>query len=158
MHGAAQGGWPHKGSYGPHAACREADRWTNTVKEHFDDNVAGQSILIHEIVTSFFFSRLNQSAKFQLEQDLKEKYEAQNLDSSCAAMTPHFLINTEQTLNGKAVSSRWPAMFFLIPIQCSKGSVSVTLFTILFWGLGVAAVRDECLLFAVCWYSNWSFM
>ncbi|XP_019716770.1 tektin-1 [Hippocampus comes] len=49
--------------------------------------------------------RLNQSAKFTLEQDLKEKYEAQNLDSSCASMTPHSLINTEQTLNGKAVSS-----------------------------------------------------
>ncbi|XP_051934972.1 tektin-1 [Hippocampus zosterae] len=49
--------------------------------------------------------RLNQSAKFQLEQDLKEKYEAQNLDSSCASMTPHSLINTEQTLNGKPVSS-----------------------------------------------------
>uniref|UniRef100_A0A3Q3DHL2 Tektin n=1 Tax=Hippocampus comes TaxID=109280 RepID=A0A3Q3DHL2_HIPCM len=36
--------------------------------------------------------RLNQSAKFTLEQDLKEKYEAQNLDSSCASMTPVTLL------------------------------------------------------------------
>ncbi|XP_061684569.1 tektin-1 [Syngnathoides biaculeatus] len=48
--------------------------------------------------------RLNQSAKFQLEQDLKEKYEAHQLDTSCASMSPHSLINTQQTSNGKTVS------------------------------------------------------
>ncbi|XP_061537895.1 tektin-1 [Phycodurus eques] len=45
--------------------------------------------------------RLNQSAKFQLERDLKEKYEAQQLDTSCALMTPHSLIDTQQISNGK---------------------------------------------------------
>ncbi|XP_077422443.1 tektin-1 [Vanacampus margaritifer] len=49
--------------------------------------------------------RLNQSAKFQIEQDLKEKYVAQNVDTSCASMTPHSLINTQQTLNDKTDSS-----------------------------------------------------
>ncbi|XP_029963546.1 tektin-1 [Salarias fasciatus] len=33
--------------------------------------------------------RLNRSAKYRLEQDLKEKYEAQTIDNSCAIMTAH---------------------------------------------------------------------
>ncbi|XP_061924574.1 tektin-1 isoform X2 [Entelurus aequoreus] len=48
-------------------------------------------------------TRLNQASKFDLEQDLKEKYEAQHLDASCASMTPHSLNNTQTVLNPKTV-------------------------------------------------------
>lgn len=33
--------------------------------------------------------RLNRSSKYHLEQDLKEKFEAQSIDNSCIQMTPH---------------------------------------------------------------------
>ncbi|XP_061775451.1 tektin-1 [Nerophis ophidion] len=48
-------------------------------------------------------TRLNQASKFDLEQDLKEKYEAQHLDASCASMTPHSLNDTPTVLNPKTV-------------------------------------------------------
>ncbi|XP_061781426.1 tektin-1 [Nerophis lumbriciformis] len=48
-------------------------------------------------------TRLNQASKFDLEQDLKEKYEAQHLDASCASMTPDSLNNTQTVLNPKTV-------------------------------------------------------
>ncbi|XP_054650626.1 tektin-1 isoform X2 [Dunckerocampus dactyliophorus] len=51
--------------------------------------------------------RLNQTAKFDLEQDLKEKYEAHHLDTSCATMTPHSLNNT-QMLNPTTVPPSSP--------------------------------------------------
>nr|XP_057936441.1 tektin-1 [Doryrhamphus excisus] len=51
--------------------------------------------------------RLNQASKFEIEQDLKEKYEAQHLDNSCASMTPHSLKNTQMS-NPKMASSSFP--------------------------------------------------
>ncbi|XP_061137731.1 tektin-1 [Syngnathus typhle] len=62
--------------------------------------------------------RLNQSAKFQLEQDLKGKYMAQNVDTSCASMTSHSLINTQQSLKVQTVSSSSS----VTPVQWGKKS------------------------------------
>ncbi|XP_057695006.1 tektin-1 isoform X2 [Corythoichthys intestinalis] len=62
--------------------------------------------------------RLNQTAKFQLEQDLKGKYVAQDLDTSCAAMTPHSLINPEQKLKASNATSGC----FVTPVQWGNHS------------------------------------
>ncbi|TMS07609.1 Inositol polyphosphate 5-phosphatase K [Larimichthys crocea] len=45
--------------------------------------------------------RLNRSAKYRLEQDLKEKFEAQCIDNSCALMTTHS-INNQMSKNTNA--------------------------------------------------------
>ncbi|XP_044057838.1 tektin-1 [Siniperca chuatsi] len=47
--------------------------------------------------------RLNRSAKYQLEQDLKEKSEAQCIDNSCALMTPHSINNLQKSKNTQTV-------------------------------------------------------
>ncbi|XP_075961653.1 tektin-1 [Anarhichas minor] len=41
--------------------------------------------------------RLNRSAKYQLEKDLKEKFEAQCIDNSCALMTHHSINNLQRS-------------------------------------------------------------
>ncbi|XP_035478269.1 tektin-1 isoform X2 [Scophthalmus maximus] len=46
--------------------------------------------------------RLNRSAKYQLEQDLKEKYEAQCIDNSCALMTTHSIKDQQKSKNANA--------------------------------------------------------
>ncbi|XP_074468823.1 tektin-1 [Sebastes fasciatus] len=43
--------------------------------------------------------RLNRSAKYHLEQDLKEKFEAQCIDNSCALMTTHSINNPQWSKN-----------------------------------------------------------
>ncbi|GLD52898.1 tektin-1 [Lates japonicus] len=43
--------------------------------------------------------RLNRSAKYHLEQDLKEKFEAQCIDNSCALMTTHSINNQPKSKN-----------------------------------------------------------
>ncbi|XP_077468018.1 tektin-1 [Stigmatopora argus] len=62
--------------------------------------------------------RLNQTAKFQLEQDLKGKYVAQDLDTSCAAMTPNSLINKGKMLNANNAASG----SFVTPVQWGNHS------------------------------------
>ncbi|XP_026154889.1 tektin-1 [Mastacembelus armatus] len=47
--------------------------------------------------------RLNRSAKYHLEQDLKEKFEAQCIDNSCALMTTHSIKNLQKSKNTNAV-------------------------------------------------------
>ncbi|KAI3354492.1 hypothetical protein L3Q82_019004, partial [Scortum barcoo] len=47
--------------------------------------------------------RLNRSAKYHLEQDLKEKFEAQCIDNSCALMTTHSTNNLQNSINTKTV-------------------------------------------------------
>lgn len=44
-------------------------------------------------------SRLNRSAKYHLEQDLKEKFKAQCIDNSCALMTTHSINNQPKSEN-----------------------------------------------------------
>ncbi|XP_070762517.1 tektin-1 [Enoplosus armatus] len=48
-------------------------------------------------------TRLNRSAKYQLEQDLKEKFEAHCIDNSCALMTTHSINNLQKSKNTKTV-------------------------------------------------------
>uniref|UniRef100_A0A3Q2Q1W4 Tektin n=1 Tax=Fundulus heteroclitus TaxID=8078 RepID=A0A3Q2Q1W4_FUNHE len=45
----------------------------------------------------FLCSRLNRSAKYHLERDLREKFEAQNIDNSCALMTVHSIHNLQMS-------------------------------------------------------------
>ncbi|KAF3693125.1 Tektin-1 [Channa argus] len=47
--------------------------------------------------------RLNRSAKYQLERDLKEKSEAQCIDNSCVLMTTHSIRDVPKSKNTKAV-------------------------------------------------------
>ncbi|XP_068566662.1 tektin-1 [Cebidichthys violaceus] len=47
--------------------------------------------------------RLNRSAKYQLEKDLKEKFEAQCIDNSCALMTHHSINNLQRSKNNELV-------------------------------------------------------
>ncbi|XP_045929228.1 tektin-1 [Micropterus dolomieu] len=47
--------------------------------------------------------RLNRSAKYHLEQDLKAKSEAQCIDNSCALMTTHSIDNLHKSKNTKTV-------------------------------------------------------
>ncbi|XP_042269426.1 tektin-1 [Thunnus maccoyii] len=47
--------------------------------------------------------RLNRSAKYHLEQDLKEKSEAHCIDNSCALMTTHSPNNLQKSRNAKTV-------------------------------------------------------
>ncbi|KAM7399760.1 hypothetical protein PAMP_019005 [Pampus punctatissimus] len=47
--------------------------------------------------------RLNRSVKYLLEQDLKEKFEAQCIDNSCALMTTHSLDNLQKSTNAENV-------------------------------------------------------
>lgn len=51
-------------------------------------------------------SRLNRSLKYHLEQDLKEKSEAQCIDSSCALMTTHSINDLQKSRNTKTVLPR----------------------------------------------------
>ncbi|XP_062275573.1 tektin-1 [Scomber scombrus] len=47
--------------------------------------------------------RLNRSAKYYVEQDLKEKSEAQCIDDSCALMTTHSQSNLQKSINAKTL-------------------------------------------------------
>ncbi|KAM9733320.1 tektin-1 [Menidia menidia] len=47
--------------------------------------------------------RLNRSAKYHLEQDLKDKFKAQSIDNSCALMTAHSINGTQRSNNKMAV-------------------------------------------------------
>ncbi|XP_059205926.1 tektin-1 [Centropristis striata] len=47
--------------------------------------------------------RLDRSAKYKLEQDLKEKFEAQSIDNSCALMTTHPINNLQRSKNNEIV-------------------------------------------------------
>ncbi|XP_021172531.2 tektin-1 [Fundulus heteroclitus] len=46
--------------------------------------------------------RLNRSAKYHLERDLREKFEAQNIDNSCALMTVHSIHNLQMSKQNTA--------------------------------------------------------
>uniref|UniRef100_A0A3Q2Q0B6 Tektin n=1 Tax=Fundulus heteroclitus TaxID=8078 RepID=A0A3Q2Q0B6_FUNHE len=46
--------------------------------------------------------RLNRSAKYHLERDLREKFEAQNIDNSCALMTVHSIHNLQMSKHNTA--------------------------------------------------------
>lgn len=59
------------------------------------DTVASNSKTKHVVLCS----RLNRSAKYHLEQDLKEKFEAQCIDNSCALMTTHSINNPQWSKN-----------------------------------------------------------
>lgn len=50
--------------------------------------------------------RLNRCAKYLLEKDLKEKSEAQRIDSSCAVMTTHSINNLPRSKNTKSAPPR----------------------------------------------------
>ncbi|KAM4590059.1 tektin-1 [Fundulus diaphanus] len=52
--------------------------------------------------------RLNRSAKYHLERDLREKFEAQSIDNSCALMTVHNLQMSKQNTTGLASSAVTP--------------------------------------------------
>ncbi|KAM6966916.1 tektin-1 [Tautogolabrus adspersus] len=47
--------------------------------------------------------RLNRSAKYQLEHNLKEKFEAQSIDNSCALLTAHSINKLESLKNAQTV-------------------------------------------------------
>ncbi|KAM6903692.1 tektin-1 [Lycodopsis pacificus] len=64
------------------------------------EGVASLLLSVAEQITEQI--RLNRSAKYQLEKDLKEKFEAQCIDNSCALMT-HHSINNLQSSNTKLV-------------------------------------------------------
>lgn len=66
------------------------------------DPVASKTNTTH-VVLCF---RLNRSAKYQLEQDLKEKFEAQCIDNSCALMTTNSINNLQMSKNSKTVLPR----------------------------------------------------
>lgn len=61
----------------------------------------------HEMTLIFFYySSLNRSAKFYLEQDLKEKFQAQNIDNSCALMTMQTIPNMQLSKKNITMLSR----------------------------------------------------
>lgn len=62
-------------------------------------------------------SRLNRSAKYYLEQDLKDKFEAQCIDKSCALMTTHSIVNPQKSKNTSAVLPRWTTTFLTFKVQ-----------------------------------------
>ena len=64
--------------------------------------VARKTKMKHGVVCS----RLNRSAKYQLEQDLKEKFEAQCIDNSCAIMTINSINNLQKAGNTTTVLPR----------------------------------------------------
>ncbi|XP_017289622.1 tektin-1 [Kryptolebias marmoratus] len=49
--------------------------------------------------------RLNRSVKYHLERDLKEKFEAQNIDNSCALMTVHSISNQQMSKHSSSALS-----------------------------------------------------
>uniref|UniRef100_A0A8P4KD84 Tektin n=1 Tax=Dicentrarchus labrax TaxID=13489 RepID=A0A8P4KD84_DICLA len=51
--------------------------------------------------------RLNRSAKYQLEKDLKEKYEAQCIDNFCASMTTHSIENLQHAYAWMVTPKQW---------------------------------------------------
>lgn len=51
-------------------------------------------------------SRLDRSAKYQLEKDLKEKFEAECIDTSCLLMTHHAINNLQRARDTGAVPPR----------------------------------------------------
>lgn len=51
-------------------------------------------------------SRLNRSGKYHLEHDLKEKFEAQCIDNSCALMTICSIDNLQKSKNINAAMPR----------------------------------------------------
>ncbi|KAK2846848.1 hypothetical protein Q5P01_009847 [Channa striata] len=64
---------------------------------------AVSSVLQHAVEQITEQIRHNRSAKYHLEQDLKEKSEAQCIDNSCALMTTHSIANLQKSKNTNAV-------------------------------------------------------
>ncbi|XP_035536347.1 tektin-1 [Morone saxatilis] len=68
------------------------------------DAIEGVASLLQRVIEQVTEQiRLNRSAKYQLEKDLKEKYEAQCIDNFCASMTTHSIENLQQSKNTKTV-------------------------------------------------------
>ncbi|XP_040901510.1 tektin-1 [Toxotes jaculatrix] len=64
------------------------------------DVIEGAASLLQRVVEQITEQiRLNRSAKYHLEQDLKEKSEAQCIDNSCALMTAHSIKNQQKSKN-----------------------------------------------------------
>ncbi|XP_008300550.1 tektin-1 [Stegastes partitus] len=69
------------------------------------DVIKGVASLLQRVVEQITEQiRLNRSAKYHLEQDLKEKSEAQCIDSSCALMTSHSINNLQRSKNTKTAA------------------------------------------------------
>lgn len=61
------------------------------------DSIEGVAVLLQRVAQQLTEQiRLNRSSKYHLEQDLKEKFEAQSIDNSCILMTAHSMENTMQ--------------------------------------------------------------
>ncbi|XP_039987594.1 tektin-1 [Xiphias gladius] len=101
-------------------ACKESlrvtvlcleERMKRLPSEKLHDEVDGELLKEREVmegVASLLQSvveqiteqmRLNRSAKYRLEQDLKEKYEAHCIDNSCILMTTHSIKNQQKSKN-----------------------------------------------------------
>ncbi|XP_026197122.1 tektin-1 [Anabas testudineus] len=78
----------------------EVDRELLKEREAFEGVVSLLQRVVEQIIEQI---RLNRSAKYHLEQDLKEKFEAQCIDNSCALMTTHSIINLQKSKNTSAV-------------------------------------------------------
>ncbi|XP_070684963.1 tektin-1 [Pempheris klunzingeri] len=67
------------------------------------DAIEGVASVLQRVVEQITEQiRLNRSAKYHLEQDLKEKFEAQCIDNSCALMTTHSINTLQMSKNTKA--------------------------------------------------------
>lgn len=122
-HRAAEGERAYWGSGFSPAACSRADHWTNSVREM--DKVRLYAIKksslallceiksLHKVARRkhvVLCSRLNRSGKYHLEHDLKDKFEAQCIDNSCALMTTHSINNLQKSKNTNAALPRWTVM------------------------------------------------
>lgn len=68
------------------------------VKERED--IEGVTVLLKRVAQQLTEQiRLNRSSRFHLEQDLKEKFEAQTIDKSCILMTAHSVENLQESPN-----------------------------------------------------------
>uniref|UniRef100_A0A3Q1F0A0 Tektin n=1 Tax=Acanthochromis polyacanthus TaxID=80966 RepID=A0A3Q1F0A0_9TELE len=68
------------------------------------DLIKGVASLLQRVVEQITEQiRLNRSAKYRLEKDLKEKFEAQCIDNSCVLMTTHSVNDLQKSQNTNAV-------------------------------------------------------
>uniref|UniRef100_A0A3Q3KPS9 Tektin n=1 Tax=Monopterus albus TaxID=43700 RepID=A0A3Q3KPS9_MONAL len=83
--------------------CVPSDRLHDVVDRELlkeKEVIEGVASLLQRVVDQITEQiRLNRSAKYHLEQDLKEKFEAQCIDNSCALMTSHSIENPHQSKN-----------------------------------------------------------
>ncbi|XP_030264729.1 tektin-1 isoform X2 [Sparus aurata] len=91
----------------PHSERLHDEVDTELLKER--ELIEGVASVLQRVVEQIIEQiRLNRSGKYHLEHDLKDKFEAQCIDNSCALMTTHSINNLQKSKNTNAALPSLP--------------------------------------------------